>query len=99
MNFCNAKCYNNNAVFIKAGRPNLLGENLIKKVKDIPIGTRAAVINKKQILNIARRVSRTNVQTKMEWTKRKRTIKNVEPSPRFKPERNSHSREQYLPLF
>ena len=46
----------NKSVFNKAGRPNILGENLTKKVKDIAIGTRAAggVINRKQILNIAK---------------------------------------------
>ena len=52
----------NKSVFNKAGRPNILGENLIKKVKDIAIGTRAAggVINRKQILNIAKGVIRAN---------------------------------------
>ena len=46
----------------KSGRPNILGENLIKKVKDIAIGTRAAggVINRKQILNIANGVITAN---------------------------------------
>ena len=50
------------SVFNKAGRPNILGENLIKKVKDIAIGTRAAggIINRKQILNIAKGVIRAN---------------------------------------
>ena len=45
-----------------AGRPNLLDETLLKKVKDIAIGTRAAggVINRKQILNIAKGVVRAN---------------------------------------
>ena len=52
----------NKSVFNKAGRPNIPGENLIKKVKDIAIGTRAAggVINRKQILNIAKGVIRAN---------------------------------------
>ena len=52
----------NKSVFNKAGRPNILGENLIKKVKDIAIGTRAAggIINRKQILNIAKGVTRAN---------------------------------------
>ena len=52
----------NKSVFNKAGRPNILGENLIKKVKDIAIGTRAArgVINRKQILNIAKGVIEAN---------------------------------------
>ena len=52
-----AKC-KNKSVFNQAGRLNILGENLIKKVKDIAIGTRAAagVINRKQILNIAKGV-------------------------------------------
>ena len=49
-------------MFKKAGRPNLLNENLIRKVKDIAIGTRAAggVINRKQIINIAKGVVRAN---------------------------------------
>ena len=48
----------NKSVFNKAGRPNILGKNLIKKVKDIAISTRAAggVINRKQILHIAKGV-------------------------------------------
>ena len=52
----------NKSVFNKAGRPNILNENLIKKVKDITIGTRAAggVINRKQILNTAKGVIRAN---------------------------------------
>ena len=51
-----------NPTFKKAGRPNLLDETLLKKVKDIAIGTRAAggVINRKQILNIAKGVVREN---------------------------------------
>lgn len=55
-------CKNNNTVFNKAGRSNLLGENLIKKVKDTAIGTRAAVgvMNRKQILSMVRRVARAN---------------------------------------
>ena len=49
-------------VFKKAGRPNLLDQNLIKKVKDIAIGTRQAggVINRRQILNIAKGVVKSN---------------------------------------
>lgn len=52
----------NKIVLKKAGRPNIPGENLIKKVKDIAIGTRAAggVINRKQIINIAKGVVRAN---------------------------------------
>ena len=52
----------NSATFKKAGRPNLLNENLLKKVKDIAIGTRSAggVINRKQILNIAKGVVKAN---------------------------------------
>ena len=48
--------------FKKAGRPNLLDETLLKNVKDIAIGTRAAsgVINRKQILNIRKGVVRAN---------------------------------------
>ena len=62
MNSWKAKCKNTNAVFKKAGRPNLLDDNLIKKVKGIAIGTRAAggVINRKQILNIVKGVVTTN---------------------------------------
>ena len=49
-------------VFKKAGRPNLLDENLIKKVKDVAIGTRQAggIINIRQILNIAKGVVKSN---------------------------------------
>ena len=51
-----------NPNFKKAGRPNLLYETLLKKIKDIAIGTRAAggVINRKQILNISKGVDRAN---------------------------------------
>ena len=51
-----------NFVFKKVGRPNLLDDNLIKKVKDIAIGTRQAggVINRRQIVNIAKGVVRAN---------------------------------------
>ena len=51
-----------NPTFKKAGRPNLLDETLLKKVKDIAIGTRAAggVINRKQILNMATDFVRAN---------------------------------------
>ena len=49
--------------FKKAGRPNLLDETLLNKVKDIAIGTRAAcgVISRKQIFNIAKGVVRVNI--------------------------------------
>jgi len=58
----NSTIANKDVVFKKAGRPNLLDNNLIKKVKDIAIGTRAAggVINRKQIINIAKGVVRAN---------------------------------------
>lgn len=51
-----------NGTFNKAGRPNLLDNDLMKKVKDIAIGTRSAggVINRKQILNIAKGVIKAN---------------------------------------
>ena len=51
-----------NPTFKKAGRPNLLDETLLKKVKDVAIGTRAAggVINRKQILNMATDFVRAN---------------------------------------
>ena len=40
-----------NFVFKKEGRPNVLDDNLIKKVEDIAIGTRQAggVINRRQL--------------------------------------------------
>ena len=63
MNNWKNKCKaGDNVVFKKVGRPNLLDENLIKKVKDIAIGTRqaAGVINRRQIINIARGVVRSN---------------------------------------
>ena len=46
-----------------AGRPNLLDETLLKEVKDIAIATRPAsgVINRKQILNIAKGAVRANI--------------------------------------
>ena len=49
-------------VFKKVGRPNLLDDNLIRKVKDIAIGTRQAggVINRRQIVNIPKGVVRAN---------------------------------------
>ena len=52
----------NNVTFKKVGRPNLLDDNLIKKVKAIAFRTRSAggVINRKQILNIANGVEKTN---------------------------------------
>ena len=62
VNSWKAKCKVANPTFEKAQRPNLLDETLLKKVKDIAIGTRAAggVINRKQILNIAKGVVRAN---------------------------------------
>ena len=49
-------------VFKKVGRPNLLDDNLVRKVKDIAIGTRQAggAINRRQIVNIAKGVVRAN---------------------------------------
>ena len=51
-----------NFAFKKVGKPNLLEDNLIKKVKDIAIVTRQAggVINRRQIVNIAKSVVRAN---------------------------------------
>ena len=48
--------------FRTAGRPNLLDEYLLKKVKNIAIGTRAAggVINRRLFLNIAKGVVKAN---------------------------------------
>ena len=62
VNSWKAKCKVANPTFKKAGRPNLLDETLLKKVKNIAIGTRAAggVINRKQILNIAKAVVGAN---------------------------------------
>ena len=62
VNSCKTKCNVASPTFKKAGRPNLLDETLFKKVEDIAIGTRAAggVINRKQILNIAKAVVRAN---------------------------------------
>ena len=56
------KTGDNNFVFKKVGRSNLLDDNLMKKVKDIAIGTRQAggVINRRQIVNIAKGVVRAN---------------------------------------
>ena len=54
VNSWKAKCKVANPTFKKDGRANLLDETMLKKVKDIAIGPRAAggVINRKQILNI-----------------------------------------------
>ena len=62
INAWKTKCNVANPTFKKAGRPNLLDETLLKKVKEIAIGTRAAggVINRNQILNIAKGVVRAN---------------------------------------
>ena len=62
VNFWKAKCKVANPTFKKAGRPNLMDETLLRKVKNIAIGTRPAggVINRKQILNIVKGVVRTN---------------------------------------
>ena len=61
-----------NVVFKKAGRPNMLDDHLIKKVKDIAMGTRAAggVITRKQIINIAKvwrnfRINRSMGETRI----------------------------------
>ena len=49
-------------MLLKVGRPNILDHHLICKVKDIAIGTRqaGAVINKRQIVNIAKGVVEEN---------------------------------------
>ena len=49
-------------VLKKVDRSNILGDHLIRKVKDIAIGTRQAggVINRRQILNIAKGIIRAN---------------------------------------
>ena len=63
VNSWKAKCKVANPTFRKARRPNLLDETLLKKVKDIATGTRAAdgVINRKQFLNIAKGVVRAHI--------------------------------------
>ena len=62
VNSWKAKCKVSNPTFKKTGRPSLLDETLLKKVKDIAVGTRAAggVINRRQILNIAKGAVRAN---------------------------------------
>ena len=53
----------NGEIHIKGtGRPNLLGDNLLKKIKDIIVGTRIAggVINRRTVLCIANGVVRAN---------------------------------------
>ena len=59
-NKCKTGC--DNFVFKKARRPDLLDDNLIKKVKDIVIGTRqvGGVINRRQIVSIAKGIVRAN---------------------------------------
>ena len=49
-------------VLKKVGRPNVLDDHLIRKVKNIAMGTRQSggVINRKQIFNIAEGVIRGN---------------------------------------
>ena len=49
-------------MFKKAGRPDLLDSNSIKKVKDIGTGTRGAgvVTNRRQILNIEKGAVKAN---------------------------------------
>ena len=46
----------------KIGRPNLLDPGMLKKVKDIALGTRMAggVINRRQLISIATGVVRAN---------------------------------------
>ena len=68
VNFWKAKCKNINAVFNKAGRLNLLDDNLIKKVKNILICITATggAIKWKQILNIATEVVGANNKNALE---------------------------------
>ena len=58
------KCKTRGEIFVfkKVGRPNLLDDNLIRKVKDIAIRTRQAGggINRRQIVNILKGVVRAN---------------------------------------
>lgn len=62
VNSWKAKCKNPSQTFKKVGRPNLLDDTLLKRVKDIAIGTRAAggVINRRMILNIAKGIVKAN---------------------------------------
>ena len=50
------------ASFKRAGRPNTLSDDLLRKVKDIAIGTRMAggVVNRRQLINIGKGVLRAN---------------------------------------
>ena len=49
-------------VFKRIGRPNLLDSGMLKKIKDIALGTRMAegVISKRQLISIATGVVRAN---------------------------------------
>ena len=62
VNSWKGKCKVVNPTFKKVGRPNLVDKTLLKKLKDIAISTRApgGVINRKQILNIAKGIVRAN---------------------------------------
>lgn len=68
VNSWKAECKNNNTVFKKAGRANFLCENLIGKVKDITIRTRASggFMNRKQIFSITRGVVGANYENALE---------------------------------
>ena len=82
VNSLKTKCKVTNPSFKKAGRPNLLDETLLKKVKDTAIGTRAAggIINRKEILSIAKGVVSSYKQSYLEQSQ-------VKPKPSF---RNTH---------
>ena len=56
-----AKCKVANPTFKKAGRPNLLDETLLKKVKDIVIGKEQLVDYRKPILNIEKGVAEQTI--------------------------------------
>ena len=62
MNNWKNKCKTRGDNFVFKKRPDLLDDNLIKKVKDIAIGTRQAggVINRRQIVSIAKGIVRAN---------------------------------------
>ena len=63
VNIWKKKCNDGDwTVIKKIGRPNLLDPGMLKKVKDIALGTRMAgrVINRRQLISIATGVVRAN---------------------------------------
>ena len=63
VNTWKTKCNDGGWTIIKRiGRPNLLGSGILKKIKDIALGTKMArgVINRRQLISIATGVVRAN---------------------------------------